>query len=337
MSKRRLTRRQAWRIEKVQQERARRAEHRGAHSETLLEAGELGPEQTGRVIAHYGAQVDVTTGPGAPTVRCHLRTLLGDLVTGDAVVWRAGTSTGVVVARQPRTSVLSRPDSSGKLRPIASNVDQIVVVLATRPQAHALLLDRYLVAALHSDIPATLFLNKVDMLDALQDGERTDLENLLASYIGIGYRVLRGSSKTDEGLEPLRGALRDRTSVFIGQSGVGKSSLVNALLPGITQRTGALSGALHGVHTTTTAQLFDLPEGGALIDSPGVREFGLWHMSAQEVAQGFVDFAPYLGRCRFRNCAHAGDPGCALEAAIAAGALQAARLESYRHIISASA
>jgi ribosome biogenesis GTPase len=145
--------------------------------------------------------------------------------------------------------------------------------------------------------------------------------------------VLRGSSR-EGGLQPLQQALAGRTSVFVGQSGVGKSSLVNALLPRAALRVGELSGpAGKGTHTTSTARLFHLPDGGSLIDSPGIREFGLWHMTRAEVEQGFVEFRPWLGRCKFRDCEHRGEPGCAILAALEAGAISPRRLESYRHIV----
>jgi len=252
-------------------------------------------------------------------------------VTGDRVIWCAGDPCGVVVARQPRDSELLRPDPYGKLKAVAANIDQIIVVIAPAPEPHANLVDRYLVAAEAVDIPPLLLLNKSDLVS---DDNRAYIEELMAPYPDLGYPVLQASCQDDAGLAALRAALADRTSVFVGQSGVGKSSLVNALLPGVNARVGALSEAHNtGTHTTTTAQWFHLPSGGALIDSPGIREFGLWHMERDQVEAGFREFRPLLGSCKFRDCKHQQEPQCALLAAVASGAVSERRLASYRQIV----
>jgi ribosome biogenesis GTPase len=331
MTKRKLSRQQAWRVEKIQDERARRAARRDADAEQALAAGELGPEQQGLVIAHYGTQVAVESAPGQGQ-RCHLRANLEGLVTGDRVVWCQGDPIGVVVAQLPRDNVLSRPDPYGKLKPVAANIDQILVVIAPFPQPHANLIDRYLVAAETVGIEPVILLNKIDLLTD-DPALAAEMGALLAVYPGLGYRILRTSSKAG-GLETLHVALRERTSIFVGQSGVGKSSLVNALLPEAELRVGSLSeNTLKGTHTTTTAQLLHLACGGTLIDSPGIREFGLWHMSREEVEQGFREFRPFLGNCKFRDCRHQQEPGCAILEASTSGAISPGRLNSYRHIV----
>lgn len=331
MSKRKLSRQQAWRVEKIQEERAKRAARRTEAAESALTGGELGPEREGLVIAHYGTQVAVESEPGV-SQRCHIRANIEGLVTGDRVVWCEGEPTGVVVAQLDRQSVLSRPDPYGKLKAVAANIDQIFVVIAPYPEAHAKLVDRYLVASEVVGIEPVILVNKTDLLDA--DARlHADMEALIGIYPTLGYRVLYTSSK-QSGLKDLHSALRERTSVFVGQSGVGKSSLVNVLLPDAGMRVGALSeNTLKGTHTTTTAQLFHLECGGSLIDSPGIREFGLWHMSKEEVEQGFREFRPHLGYCKFRDCQHHKEPGCAILAALESGEITASRLESYRHII----
>ncbi len=331
MSKRKLSRQQAWRIEKVQQERARRAARRGAQVDDALSAGELGPEQEGLVVAHYGTQLTVESGDGT-LQRCHLRANLDGLVTGDRVVWCDGDPMGVVVAQQERDNVLSRPDSQGRLKPVAANIDQMLVVIAPYPEPHANLLDRYLVAAEAMGIEPVILLNKSDLL-AAEPALAESLDAMLAIYPTLGYRLLRTSAK-DGGLDDLHAALENNTSVFVGQSGVGKSSLVNTLLPGADIRVGALSESTQkGTHTTTTARLLHLDCGGSLIDSPGIREFALWHMSREEVENGFREFRPFLGNCKFRDCHHEQEPGCAILGAVDSGAITRTRLDSYRHIV----
>ena len=331
MSKRKLSRQQAWRIEKIQEERAKRAARRDAGAQEALSGGELGAEREGLIVAHYGTQVAVEANPGN-SQRCHIRANLEGLVTGDRVVWCEGNPVGVVVAQLDRTSELCRPDPYGKLKPIAANIDQIMLVIAPYPEPHANLIDRYLVAAEAVGIEPVIVLNKTDLL-AQDAALRAAMEGLLAIYPTLGYRVIHTSIK-DSGLNDLQNGLRERTSIFVGQSGVGKSSLLNVLLPEAEMRVGALSANTQkGTHTTTTAQLFHLDCGGTLIDSPGIREFGLWHMSREQVEYGFREFRPLLGSCKFRDCQHEQEPGCAVLEAVETGAISVRRLDSYRHIV----
>ena len=333
MSKRNLTRRQSWRIQKIQDERKARAQKKEHLIEQELESSGLGPEQTGLIIAHYGSQLDIEPidKPGE-NCRCHLRANLPPLVTGDKVIWRAGKDcSGVVVALEERESLLSRPDMHGRLKPVAANIDYIVLVIAPAPIPHTNLIDRYLVAAETIGIEPVLLLNKTDLLD---ESNQQALNDMMTRYEQIGYRVLRASTLSEDGLVELKDMLNEHTSVFVGQSGVGKSSLVNVLLPGVDIRVGALSEATgKGTHTTTAAKLFHFPGGGKLIDSPGIREFGLWHMKPQEVLEGFKEFRPFLGYCKFRDCNHRKEPGCALREALASGDISQKRMDSYRHIL----
>lgn len=335
MAKRRLNKQQHWRIQKVQEERARRAERKERRIDEELTAGTLGEEQQGLVIAHYGQQLDVETLEGdhkGEVIRCHARANLASLVTGDEVVWRPGAEgTGVIVARHERRTELLRPDNYGQLKPVAANVDQILLVIAPEPEPHANLIDRYLVAAEVTGIPPILLLNKADLPQA----QAPAIVSLLRDYERLGYRVIRTSANRPEALmEELVPHLKDRTSVFVGQSGVGKSSLIQRLLPEEDIRVGALSeGHRKGTHTTTTAKLFHMPYGGRLVDSPGIREFGLWHITEDQLIDGFVDIRPLIGRCRFRNCRHQGEPGCALDEAVKQGTLSSKRRESFERIL----
>ena len=334
MGKRKLTRRQSWRIDKIQQERVDRANRRDVELQESLEAGDLGGEQFGLVVAHFGTQVAVE-GQGREAVRCHMRANLGGLVTGDRVIWRESDLAGVVVAKEPRQNELARPDPYGAMKAIAANIDQLLVVIAPLPESYPEQVDRYLVAAEAAGIQPAILLNKADLLTAPENAERgLRLKELLDDYRRLGYSTLQVSATGQQGLASLQQALQSNTSVFVGQSGVGKSSLINVLLPGVDVRVGALSDATgKGTHTTTNAQLFHFPGGGKLIDSPGIREFGLWHMEADQIEAGFVEFRPFFGQCRFRNCGHHAEPGCALLAAVEQGVISERRFASYRALL----
>lgn len=346
MAKRKLTRRQSWRIQKIQQERADRAQKKDQDIDQMLVAGELGPEQEGLVISHFGTQVDVEALSGQQQGvirRCHMRANLGSIVTGDRVIWRDGDQLGVIVATLERQSLLSRPNPQGELKAVAANIDRIIITLAPEPTPYANLVDRYLVASETLGIEPVILLNKTDLLNA--DNEPT-INTMLTRYEKLGYRTLRayankGSNASpsaehadEAGLAALKAELDGHISVFVGQSGVGKSSLINALLPGVDIRVGALSeNTLKGTHTTTTARLYHFPEGGDLIDSPGIREFGLWHITPAELLEGFIEFRPFLGHCRFRDCSHQQEPGCALKQALEDGHIDPVRMQSYQTIL----
>ncbi len=324
MAKRRISKQQRRRIESQRQDRKDRAQDAAAAAQ---DDSTLGAEQTGLVIEHFGRQLNVEAHDGE-IVRCHLRANLENLIAGDRVIWQRGDDSGVVVAVEERRSVLTRPDSNGQPRPVAANIDQALVVIAPEPQAFANLIDRYLIATASHNIDALLVHNKADI------DTSAELDDLLTRYRTIGYPVLRVSSKNGEGLAALQAALRERTSIFVGQSGVGKSSLVNSLLPEANTAVGALSEAsVKGRHTTTTAKLYHFPEGGDLIDSPGIREFGVQNMSRADVNRGFREFQPYMDRCRFRDCRHQTEPGCALLAALESGDIFPERMNSYRQIM----
>ena len=333
MSKRKLTRRQQWRIDKIQQEKLARAARRADRE--LPDDEQLdSDEQAGTVVTHFGQQVMVEDAQGQ-RYRCHFRANLSALVVGDQVLFQApasnaAASTGVVTAITPRTTELLRPDPYGNLKPVAANVDLMLITFAPVPAPSSVLLDRYLVAAELSGIRPLLLLNKADLVD---DTLRPLMDELTRLYEPLGYPVIEVSASAAQNLQPLRDALAGHTSVFVGQSGVGKSSLINALLPDAALEVNAVSAQSGlGQHTTVTARLFHLPEGGQLIDSPGVREFGLWHIDEQELLKGYVELAPLAAKCRFRNCSHRHEPGCALVAAAETGEISQERLDNFFHI-----
>lgn len=336
MAKRKLSRRQAWRIEKIQQEKADRAEQKESAISDQLLAGELGDEVYGQVMAHFGTQVEVEAEQSDTRYRCYLRANLGSLVTGDRVVFRPGAEqqgvhTGVVETVLDRQSELSRPNPYNEIKPVAANIDVIVLVIAPEPQAHPNLIDRYLVAAENCGIEPILLLNKTDLITA---DNQDYFDDLLSTYEALGYQTMRVCSKESSSLKALTAFLDQRISVFVGQSGVGKSSLINTLLPDEELKVGALSEATKkGRHTTTTARLYHFPTGGDLIDSPGIREFGLWHMSEDEVLKGFREIYPHANYCRFRDCRHDQEPGCGVLAALENGDIQEERYVSYQRIL----
>lgn len=389
MSKRKLSKQQAWRIKKIQSERALRALRKEQQIERQLQAGSaageafgnenadfehLGEEQPGRVIAHYGTTLLVepdNRGETTEPISCHFRSHLGHLAAGDRVIIRlqlfnsepsksepfksessksehsksehsesehskSESSTfdrvqGVIVARLERHSEILRPTQHGGLKPVAANVDLMLIVIAPVPTASTELIDRYLVGASVSRIRPILLLNKVDVI--AQDQE-SSLNELLSLYQSLGITTLRLSAKDITSLDPLLAVLQNQTSVFVGQSGVGKSSLVNALLPDESLQIGALSATHNlGRHTTTMARLYRLPSGGSLIDSPGIRDFGLWHLSKDSVLAAFEDIDAVARQCQFRNCQHQKEPGCRVQQALTTGELHASRFASYQRIL----
>jgi ribosome biogenesis GTPase len=331
MARRRLSKQQEARIANIHERRRERAASR---AESALEAAGAGAQHTGRVIVRHGRSLLIRAADGT-AVHAMFRANLGEVVCGDRVVWQeTADGEGVVVAVLPRETALSRPGYDGQEKAIAANITQLVVVLAPEPEPTGYLLDQYLVAAERIGVRGLVCLNKADLLD---DAGRAAFRARFAHYEAIGYPVIEISAKTEHGLDPLLDRLRGQTSILVGQSGVGKSSLINALIPREKVAEGDLSDATGlGRHTTSAATLYRLGNGGELIDSPGVRSFRLGRLDRQALERGFRDFLPYLGQCRFHNCAHLAEPGCAIRAAVEAGKIHPARLDSYRHMVAST-
>lgn len=292
------------------------------------------PTQLGLILANFGRTL-IVEGSDRRTYNATARKKAGTVVAGDRVDWQAMPhGDAVVIHVRPRTSLLSRPDRHGRLRAACANIDQLVVVSTLQGGAcvNTALIDRYTVAAELLGIEPVLVINKIDLIPST---EQAAADRAAEEYGRLGYRLIRTSAVDKTGLEALRAVLRGRASVFVGESGVGKSSLIQILLPDLDLRIGRISeGSGAGRHTTTTTMLFHLPEGGDLIDSPGVREFRLWRMNPRELARGFREFRELPGRCKYRNCLHKGEPGCAVAAAAEDGLIEPRRLESYRAILS---
>lgn len=263
--------------------------------------------------------------------RCVSRRSSGKVVCGDYVRWsETGAEAGVIEAIEPRRNEVARPNYRNELRPIAANVDVLIVVVAVRPPFERELIDRYLVLAEHLGVEARIWLNKIDLAGADRERYQADL----APYAALGYPVMAGSTKTGMGVAELQEALQSRTGILVGQSGVGKSSVASALLPDMELRIGALSHASGlGRHTTTETTLYHTPSGGDLIDSPGIRTLRLSHLTPGQVQQGFRELKSQLEQCRFSDCRHRQEPGCAIKAAHADGLISDARLASFHAIL----
>ena len=287
------------------------------------------------VLVSYGGH-GVVLLPGGERKPCKFRRNVGRPYCGDRVeVAEADGDSLVVEVILPRKNNFVRADDRGRQQVIAANLDQVLIVVATRPLPSRDLMERYLLAVHSLGIEPVIVYNKTDL--AVTADETAAGARVLAhmpDYEALGYTVIKTSCKTEPGIAGLHGLLRNRTSILVGQSGVGKSSLINQLLPDMDIQTGALSTATgKGTHTTTSTMLYEIPGGGYLIDSPGVWEFGIWKLDNQQLESGFIEFKPWLGQCRFNNCIHATEPGCAVKQAVDQGRIRDWRYQSYLRLL----
>nr|WP_269781337.1 small ribosomal subunit biogenesis GTPase RsgA [Photobacterium phosphoreum] len=326
-----MTQGQSRRVRSNQNKRLDRAKNEVQWDEALLESA-----REGLVITRFGQHADVEDPQTGIIHRCNLRRSIQSLVSGDRVVWRPGVEAlqgiaGVVEAVHERKTMLTRPDYYDGVKAVAANVDRIVIVSSILPELSLNIIDRYIIAAETIGIKPLIVVNKVDLLTPEQ---RVEVERKLTQYQNIGYSVRLVSTDTGEGLDDLKVDLKDHVSIFAGQSGVGKSSMVNSLMPDVEADIGDVStNSGLGQHTTTAARLYHFADGGDLIDSPGVREFGLWHLEPEQITEAFVEFRQHLGGCKFRDCKHGNDPGCIIREAVERGDISRARYNSYHKII----
>ena len=317
-----LTRRQKWRIEKIQAERIARAQKASSNSKTSL--NNAGEEQTGLVITRYGQRLLVESESG-DLYQCTGRQNIELSVAGDQVIFqKISNNEGVVTALLERENTLKR---SQKL--IASNVDELWLVVAIEPHYQFELIDRYLVVAENANLPINIVVNKIELSNNIQQ-----VENDFSIYESAGYSVIYLSVKNKTNIKQFKNFLNDKTHIFLGQSGVGKSSLINELIPDLNLRVNEISiKSKLGKHTTTNTTLYHIPSGGDLIDSPGIREFQLDNLTNKEILSGFKEFKPFIGQCKFRNCAHINEPNCAIKQAVESGKINHKRYESYLVLI----
>jgi ribosome biogenesis GTPase len=236
----------------------------------------------------------------------------------------------VIVQVEPRFSTMSRTDISGKKEQlIATNVDQaIIAVSILEPPLKPALIDRYLIAAAKGNLSPILVINKIDLLHVSEE-ENERYQEFLAAYEPLGFPILTMSTKTGSGIEALKNLMKGKTSVICGQSGVGKSTLLNVAFQ-MERKTGEVSERnFKGTHTTTTAELIPLPGGGYCVDTPGIRSFGVWKLSKSEVTEHFTEIAAIGSTCHFQNCSHTTEPKCSVIKALEEGQIPMLRFESY--------
>ena len=286
---------------------------------------------SGVVLASFGrgvlVQADGVAAESAP-LRCSLQGRRQRIVCGDRVtfVHRAANDGASVASIAPRRNLIERIDARGRPEPVAANIDRLAIVVAPEPAVDWFLVDRYWAGATLKNVPTLLIVNKRDLG---WDG----LENEMDGYRRLGLALSGVAAASGEGIDELRVALGTGVTLLVGQSGVGKSSLVNALTPAAAALTAELTRDAEGRHTTTTARLYAMPDGGALMDAPGVRDFAPPASLVRAAERGFVEIHARGVECKFNDCRHLEEPGCAVRAGLQDGGIAARRYESYRRLL----
>lgn len=326
MGKHQLSKRQWIAIKKQQAEKRQRAQQQGDDN---IESTKQG--QTGLLVTHYGQHIEVEDKQGT-IHRCLTRKNLGSIAVGDHVIWHEQKQgDNVIVAVEPRRSELFRYNKFEGNKLVVANIDQLYIVVAVEPSRAINVIDRYIMLAELQHINPIIVFNKIDLMNTQA---LTDIEDFLSDYQQLGYSVFYTSATDDDGVADVRQSLNDNVSVFVGLSGVGKSSLVNALMPDEAIEIGELSErSREGNHTTTTAKLFHLAGGGDIIDCPGIRELAIGGITATDVLRGFKELSTLATQCQFRDCSHSHEPGCAINKAMEDPTFNHQRFASYQNII----
>ena len=316
-----LTRKQKWRIDKVQSEKIARADKAASKAESKLDDEK---EYQGIVITRYGQRQLVEDENGI-VFQSVSRQNIGFSVAGDKVLFqKTKHDDAIVTAIYPRDSELKRQD---KL--IAANIDQLWLVVAIEPHYEFELIDRYLIMAENSNLPIGIIVNKIEL-----SSNKSKTENDFLNYQSLGYDVHFLSVKKQINLDFFKEQLVNKSHIFLGQSGVGKSSLINSLIPDLQLRVNEISSKSKlGKHTTTNTTIYHIPSGGDLIDSPGVREFQLDSLTELEIKSGFKEFRALSDACRFRDCRHINEPNCAVKESLDQGKINPNRYQSYLNIL----
>ena len=317
-----LTRKQKWRIDKVQSEKIARAGKAASKVESQLDKDEI--EHSGKVITRYGQRQLVENEQGR-VFQSVSRQNIGLSVAGDRVLFqKTKHDEAIVTAIYPRDSELKR---QGKL--IAANIDQLWLVVALEPHYEFELIDRYLIMAENSKLPIGIIVNKIE----LSSDEKSTTKDFMY-YKSLDYDVHFVSVKNQTNLDTFKEKLVHKSHIFLGQSGVGKSSLINSLIPDLELRVSEISNKSKlGKHTTTNTTIYHIPSGGDLIDSPGVREFQLENLTELEIKSGFKEFKALSNECRFRDCRHINEPNCAVKDSLDQGKISNNRYQSYLNIL----
>lgn len=287
-----------------------------------------GPQVGARVVECFGRRAIVET----PTGERHAAVLFGkrqQIVCNDRVRMQrqAGSDEWQIIAVEPRQSVISRTDNRGRNEPLAANVTLVAVIVAPEPAPDLYMVDRYLAGAAYAGVKSAVLLNKTDL-------GSEDSRSLGAEFIQAGYPVISVSALAGTGMPELRDLLHNEVTLVVGQSGVGKSTLCNALVPETNRPTRALSNATgEGMHTTVSSTLLPLPGGGELVDSPGVRDFAPAPVAEAMIQTGWAEIQAAASGCRFKDCLHLREPGCAVQAGVASGAISARRYEGYKRLV----
>ena len=316
-----LTRKQKWRIDKVQSEKIARADKAASKAESELDDEK---EYQGRVITRYGQRQLVEDENGI-VFQSVSRQNIGFSVAGDKILFqKTKHDDAIVTAIYPRDNELKRQD---KL--IAANIDQLWLVVAIEPHYEFELIDRYLIMAENSNLPIGIIVNKIEL-----SSTKSKTENDFLNYQSLGYDVHFLSVKKQINLDFFKEQLINKSHIFLGQSGVGKSSLINSLIPDLQLRVNEISSKSKlGKHTTTNTTIYHIPSGGDLIDSPGVREFQLDSLTELEIKSGFKEFRALSDACRFRDCRHINEPNCAVKESLDQGKINPNRYQSYLNIL----